>query len=78
MSKYGTIEVNIYDVYTKDQLEAFAKKNKITYEAAESVAKEILYRKAYAKLRNKDEEVKAERKAYNNKRNALRKMLVQA
>jgi hypothetical protein len=75
MSKYGTINVNVYDYYSSEQLQMFADTNKITYEQAESLAREIIYRKKYMKLRNQSAEVKAERKMYNKKRNALRKAL---
>jgi hypothetical protein len=75
MSKYGTIKVDVYSVYTKEQLTKFAKKVDITYEKAESLARERLYRKAYMEMRNKAPEVKEKRKEYNQKRYELRKML---
>lgn len=75
MSKYGTIEVNVYNYFTSEQLNDFATVNHITYEQAESLAKEIVYRKKYNQLRNAAPEVKAVRKQYNAKRNALRKAL---
>ena len=75
MSKYGEIEVNVSEYFTSDQLQAFADANGITYEKAESLAKEMVYRKLYAKLRNKSVEVKAKRKEYNQKRHELIKQL---
>jgi len=75
MSKYGDVTVNVYDSFTSDQLQAFADANKITYDKAVSLAKEMLYRKAYNKLRNQTVEVKAKRKAYNQKRHELIKQL---
>lgn len=75
MSKYGEINVDLSKHFTTKQLQAFADANGISYDEAESLAKELVYRKIYAKLRNKDPQVKAKRKAYNQKRTALLKML---
>jgi hypothetical protein len=75
MSKFGTINVKVSDHFTSDQLADFATLHHITYEQATSLAKEMLYRKAYNCLRNKTPEVKAVRKAYNQKRHELSKAL---
>jgi hypothetical protein len=75
MSKFGTIEVHVYDHFTVEQLTHFANVHGITFAQAESLAKEMVYRKVYSKLRSKTVEAKAERKAYNKKRNELAKGL---
>lgn len=77
MSKYGTIKVDVSKHYTSDQLDKFATDNGISYDEAESLAKELIYRRMYNKLRSKDPQVVAKRKAYNKKRMALRKLLAQ-
>jgi hypothetical protein len=75
MSKFGTINVDVYEHFTSDQLASFAELHGITYEQATSLAKEMLYRKAYNGLRNKTPEVRAKRKEYNQKRHELSKSL---
>ena len=75
MSKYGDIAVNVYDVYKKENLLKFAKQAGITLQQAESLARERIYRAKYAKMRNKDPQVRAKRKEYNQKRYELRKLL---
>lgn len=85
-SKYGQVVVNVYEHFTSDQLRARAeafndklrkegKPANMTYETVESLAREYLYRRAYAKLRNKDEVVRASRKRYNQLRAQLIKEL---
>lgn len=75
MSKYGSVNVNVYDHFTSDQLQARAQQMGITYEQCVSLAHEFLYRKEYMRLRNRAPEVKATRKAYNKQRAELMKQL---
>lgn len=75
MSKYGEIKVDVKKHFTSEQLNAFAEANGLSYDEAESLAKEMIYRKIYNKARNKDPEVRAKRKAYNQKRHLLAKAL---
>jgi hypothetical protein len=75
MSKFGKIDVNVYAFYTVEQLTAFADRVGITFEQAESLAKEKVYRHTYNKLRNKEPEAKQVRHEYNRKRQQLQKML---
>jgi len=75
MSKYGKINVDVKKHYTSDQINALAEENGLSYDECESILKEMLYRKQYNVLRNKDPQVKAKRKAYNKKRHQLAKAL---
>jgi lipid-binding SYLF domain-containing protein len=77
-NRFGVeIKVDVYAVYEQETLKKFAKKAGITLGQAESLAKNTLYRKAYAKLRNQLPEVKEKRKEENRKRNQLAKQLNQ-
>jgi len=75
MSKYGQIKFKLSDYFSSEQIQKFADENGISYDESESIAKELVYRKIYTAQRNKDPKVKAKRKAYNQKRNQLRKLL---
>jgi hypothetical protein len=75
MSKYGVIDVNVTKHYTSDKLQAFADRHSITYEKAESLAREMIYRKVYQSLRNKDPKVKEQRRRMNRSRRELAKQL---
>lgn len=75
MSNESKIQVNVYDVYSVEQLQVFADANGITLQKAESVAHELLWRRVYAKRYNAAPEQKAKRQAYNKQRNMLRKAL---
>jgi hypothetical protein len=63
--------VNLSQYFTSNQIKEFAEKTGITYDKAESIAKNVIYRKLYQKARNTDPKVKAVRKAQNRKRAAL-------
>jgi hypothetical protein len=71
MSKYGKINVNVSTFFTSNQINDFAEKAGISYDKAESIAKNVVYRKLYQKARNADPKVKAKRRVENKKRNAL-------
>lgn len=71
MSKYGTVTVNLSQHFTSDQIQEFADNNGLTYDKAESIARNYVYRKLYRKLRNKDPEVRAKRKEANKVRQEL-------
>jgi hypothetical protein len=76
--KVGEIVVDVYGTYTVEQLEKFALQMGITLKAAESLARERLYRVEYSKRRAQMPEVVAQRKVYNKKRNAARKEFLKA
>jgi hypothetical protein len=73
MSKYGNVNVNISTYFTSNQIDEFAKNNGLTYDQAESIARNIVYRKEYQKLRNMDPKVQAKRKRANKVRYELSK-----
>jgi hypothetical protein len=75
MSKYGKIEINVAEYYSSNALQAFADKVGISYDKAESLARERIYRKLYTKKRNQDPAVQEQRKQLAHKRHQLLKML---
>jgi hypothetical protein len=68
MTKVGSIEINVYDHFNPVQMQEFATRQGITLHQAESLAREMLYRREYNRRRSALPAVKASRKVYNNKR----------